>query len=822
MSDYNSSSIVTMEGLSHLRRKSSMYTGGSGSVYGNYICCKEIIDNAIDESRVDVNKHYDIDIVFFMNSKQDYYQFLVIDRGRGIPVDKIVDSFGKMFTSGKYEGSSYTAALGVWGIGAKLTAALANTFMAFSKRNDGFGYSMFEQGANKASKILHKAIDKDQSTAGTMVFAEPDESILIATKEFIKHEDGFAKLIDLMEFYSVFNTNTTIKCHVVNGLINVDELKQMDPVKLWKHFQDIARDQSHHKSFVSDHLMSPRRYIQKKFGLKKHIWELTDIKKSIGGDLDPIGYDIDLFVDEVSAKGRNGYVAAVNMTPISTPSSTHIDMLQNVIKSQLVDYIDDDETRQYFETKYQIPVSGHILVFWKNVEYGGQDKSKFEDRRFGDLYRSALRKQFSKIPDSKWEVLYETIKEHLEQEYARYTKSAYKISKNLKGVGYTLNHIGSFYNCSSTDRSVTELFITEGDSAGGRVKAVRDDKTQAILKLRGKPFNAIRGDNKKLNANLIYQDMVRLIGVSPSDKDLSNMNFNKIVIMTDADADGCHIVALLVGTFYRINPLILEQGRVVITNPPLYSTLMKNQAIYLRDQDALEQSRVNCVYRTLLDIYIETNKDEYTLDDDQFMSFCYLVKKIGRVVTQVANVLNVEPMILEQLLHCVDYITSGSPDTVKIKNILGIDDVVYNRESDSIILIDSGLEIPVPLHRLQAEIRAFVLPEYKIGLWDKFNMFVTTKCSDLYVHAPVTYMMLYSIFETLDTCYSIRRFKGLGEMSEAAIYYTCVDPQTRCFSVVNGIGDVKKIYDMLGVDSTARKKLMDGGYIEEVAATAAE
>ena len=242
---------------------------------------------------------------------------------------------------------------------------------------------------------------------------------------------------------------------------------------------------------------------------------------------------------------------------------------------------------------------------------------------------------------------------------------------------------------------------------------------------------------------------------------------------------------------------------------------MKNQAIYLRDQDALEQSRINCVYRTLLDVYIETKQGEYTLNDDQFMSFCYLVKHIGRTVVKVANVLNIEPMILEQLIHCVDYLSVNNPDTNKIKKILGVDDVVYNKESDSIILVDSGIEVPVPLQRLQSEIRAYVLPEYERGVWKDFNMYVTTKYSDLYMHAPCTYMMLYSIFETLDTCYSIRRFKGLGEMSEQAIYYTCVDPQSRCFSVVRHVGDEKRIYDMLGADSSARKKLMDNNFIEE-------
>lgn len=807
--EYGNDSIITMDAMTHMRAKAGMYGAQVNNVQGNLLQIKEIVDNSFDEI-LDKSKIYPINVTFFVNEKMTDYQVCITDRGRGIPVDKLVDSFTKANTSGKYKGGAYVASTGTFGVGSTVAVALAGRFVGITKRPDGFAYLEVAQGKIVDTYVSHKSIDKDDSTTGTTVILSPDHTILTRSGFFFKEDGGFKRLQELLEFYDVFNNNAHVKVSIVKGMLSDDKL-HVDHVDLWK-FLNSAKFDDEKIVYESSPSKSPRKYVQKKFGLRKVVWELGRISKQVGGELDPYGYDIDIFVDESCQ--NDCYVGAVNNTPINNPTSTHIETLQNVLKMQMLDYFDDEAEQQYFETKYQIPIAGHVLAWFHGADFIGQDKTRFENRRFGDLYRSALRKVFAKIPVSKWECLYEAIKENFAQEYAKYTKTSYKISKSLKGIGYTLNHIGSFYNCSSTDRSMTELFITEGDSAGGRVKAVRDDRFQAILKLRGKPFNAIRGDNKKLNQNLIYQDMVRLIGVTPNDKDLSNMNFNKIVIMTDADADGCHIVALLVGTFYRINPLILEQGRVIITNPPLYSTIMKNQAVYLRDQDALEQSRINCVYRTLLDIYIETKQGEYTLNDEQFMSFCYLVKHIGKTVIKVANVLNIDPMILEQLLHCSEYITSGNPDVRKIKSVLGIDDVVYNKESDSIILIDSGIEIPVPLQRLQYEMKAYVLPEYERGFWRNFNMYVTTKYSDLYMHAPCTYTMLYSIFETLDTCYSIRRFKGLGEMSEQAIFYTCVDPQTRCFSVVRGVGDVKKIYDMLGVDSTARKKLMDANYIE--------
>ena len=813
MEAYNDASIKTITGLAHMKKRPGMWGFQFSNIKGNVLMVKEVLDNSMDES-MSKHKHYRIEITFLFNSNKDDYQVIIRDHGRGIPVEKLVDAVTKVFTSGKFEGSAYGNTVGTNGVAMKAIAAFSEECCVMTKRMDGFGYIRLAFGDVKDTHLTAKPIDNNPDTCGTIVMFRPDKSIVTFTRSFFK-DGGLQEIIDLSEFYTMFQENTTIRIKMIDGMLPKEVVEQK-PVATWKAFDEITGGSEGKVLFETDHTITPRKYVQKKFGLKKPIWELGRMIHESSSDTNPVGYDIDLFLDEGSAHGHNGFVAAINGTPIVHLESTHIAMLNTVLKGHLLDYIENEELATYFENKYQLPLSGHILATYAHgVDFIGQDKTRFENRRFGDHYRSLLRKEFNKVPIAKWETLYEAIKDHLNMEFAKYSKTAYKISKSLKGIGYTLNHIGSFYNCSSTDRTMTELFITEGDSAGGRVKAVRDDRYQAILKLRGKPFNAIRGDNKKLNQNLIYQDMVRLIGVTPNDKDLSNMNFNKIVIMTDADADGCHIVSLLIGTFYRINPLILEQGRVIITNPPLYSTLMKNQAIYLRDQDALEQSRINCVYRTLLDVYIETKQGEYTLNDDQFMSFCYLVKHIGRTVVKVANVLNIEPMILEQLIHCVDYLSVNNPDTNKIKKILGVDDVVYNKESDSIILVDSGIEVPVPLQRLQSEIRAYVLPEYERGVWKDFNMYVTTKYSDLYMHAPCTYMMLYSIFETLDTCYSIRRFKGLGEMSEQAIYYTCVDPQSRCFSVVRHVGDEKRIYDMLGADSSARKKLMDNNFIEE-------
>jgi DNA gyrase/topoisomerase IV subunit B len=304
------------------------------------------------------------------------------------------------------------------------------------------------------------------------------------------------------------------------------------------------------------------------------------------------------------------------------------------------------------------------------------------------------------------------------------------------------------------------------------------------------------------------------------------MRFDRIIIMTDADADGYHIVALLIGLLYKINPLILEEGRVMVTNPPLYSILHGNKVAYLRDVEALDEAR-RVTYRTLLDIDVLVGgktKFKINNDVDQFRDICTIVEIIGSTVERQADFLNINPLVLEQLVHCVDYIGENNVNCGKIKDILTAKDVSWDKANNVVVLVyetdNRSIEYRIPLANLQKVIREEILPVYERFHWKDIDMFVTTKYSDEYVEDPCTFVMLYTLFRKIsDPTHGLikpRRFKGLGEMSKEAIKYTCIDPQTRCYTVVRGIGDVNRIFKMLGVDTDERKKLINSGLVEEV------
>ena len=837
-SSYSDSTIVSMKFLEHLRTHPGMYSFQLNNINGPLLQIKEIVDNATDEA-LDPSKVYPVDITFFVSKDKSTYQCLIRDRGRGIPTNKLVDCYTKEFTSGKYRGEYGGASVGSFGVGSKASAALAKLFMAFTKRDDGFAFLEVVRGVVKNSYSTRKRIDKDQSTIGTLVLLQPDDEMFSTIDEMFKKNvkdqeiTGFQQFLTQIVNYNLFKNNVCLVVRVVDGLIKPSDLSK-EPEELWRYL--CARIEEGEEKYRSDLTMSKRDYVIKKFGLGQPLWELPSINKEPDEDNeDPLGISIDIFVDEKSVKGENGIIGAVNYTPINHPESSHIAMLQTVLKDFLDDNVEDPDAKAFFESRYRIPFSGTVFATWVGAEFIGQDKSRFENRQFAEFYRQYLRRYLKKVTEELgeglWDRLWELIQENFVTEFAKFSKRSLGISKNLKNMTYDLRRKDSFRNCISQDNRITELIITEGDSAAGRVETERDENTQAVLKLSGKPVNPIRSDKKKLDGNAIYCDLQQILCVTPSDTNLDNMRFAKIVIMTDADPDGYHIVVLVLAILYRINKLIIEEGRVIITLPPLYSFVDKRLgAVYLRDEAALRDSRIT-VYKTLLDIDMQVrtqdkngkwvhlnNTQHFAMNKfhDAFRDLCMLIEEIGNTLVQQSELLNIPFMELEQLLHVIDCLDEDNINVEEITNRLMLIDAIWMKEDNVLVLVDQQeIEHRIPLPRLQKTLKNVILPKYEMGHWQAVDLFVSTKYSDLYKGTPCTYAMLYRIFHDLNKLFTVRRFKGLGEMSADAIKKTCIDPQERSFVTIKSVGDVNKIYEMLGVDTTARKKLVNRGFVEE-------
>ena len=210
------------------------------------------------------------------------------------------------------------------------------------------------------------------------------------------------------------------------------------------------------------------------------------------------------------------------------------------------------------------------------------------------------------------------------------------------------------------------------------------------------------------------------------------------------------------------------------------------------------------MYDKVIDIHIGDIK----LVDDVYQEFCTKISSIGSFIKEMADILIIDPKILEKLVMCVGCLDPDGPDVKTIKSILQIQDAIYRADSKTLILVSNDAELIIRLDGVNKIIKQRLLPKLKSMRWDQITFSVTTKLNNSYVKIPHTIMELYDLFEKLDTVFSLTRFKGLGQMSNSQLLESCVDKHTRvCYTITN-IGDIEIFYNIFGVDTKARKKLI--------------
>lgn len=800
---YTNESIRTLTTLEDFRMNSSQYVG-SGGIDTDCQLLKEIIDNSVDES-IDPNKTYHIKLVLFTNGTR--YQVAIIDHGRGIPCDKLKSVYTDRATSGKYNADAYFGVtIGAWGVGSKLTTALSRKFTSISKRHDGFAGITIEKGVVKNYDIRHP-LDKDTTTQGTTVLYETDDTILTESDKYMSDVRGFKETLKLLEYITAFKPNTKFTVYQVDKLLSDNWFKK-DYVEQWTYLQNITGK----IVYQSPDNLTPYEYVRTQFNITgTPVWKLS-LSKEIDrkNAMDTMGYQMEIGVVKDCEK-QKGMFGIVNGNTINTSRSSHLAVIQTKLKDRIRQYLDEDATelKTFFDTQYEIPIHGYTSVLYKNAKFIGQTKDAFIVSDFARLYGQHISRCLDREPDDKWAQLYDLIVEDLQHKFQQATNSSFQTGKSLKNAAYKISRIGSFTPSLISNPNVTELLITEGRSAGGTAKQVRDGTFQAILMLGGKPINALNTTPQQLRKNEVYQDLIRLLGVGPGDKDLSNLNFKSIGLLADADPDGYHIITLLIGCIYKINPLILEAGKVWIANPPLYVYETKDTYDYLRDQKALDDRRV-MIYEQFMDIHIINDRTGKTvlLEGSQFRDFVYLVKKLYTVMQDVASKLSIsEVAVLEQLVYVVDYLSPGNLNCDKIKELLGLESCEYIYAVNSLLMVSGGKEFNISISRLVHEINTYILPVFDSINYMDIRPLCTTKLSDIMVKTPVTYTHLYNIFEEIDKIYPVRRIKGLGECLPEQLKYSCIDPATRTYTTIYNIGDVDKIMRLLGDNAAWRKEL---------------
>jgi DNA gyrase subunit B len=564
--NYTGSDIQVLEGLEAVRKRPGMYIGSTSST-GLHHLIREIVDNAIDETLAG----YCTDINVTINEDNSV---TVEDNGRGIPVDMVAKSnlsgvetvYTILHAGGKFgEGGGYKVSGGLHGVGASVVNALSSRVDVEVHRDGGVFFVRFENGGHIAEHV--KRIG-DASDHGTKVTFKPDPKIFKETTIF-----NYETVKNRLRQYAFLNKAVTI---------NLCD-KRSEP-----NFVDTF----HYDGGIKEYVQYLNRNQEK---VQEDITYCEGAQNYRDGDQD------EMIIVEVAMQYTKGYTRMVYSfcNNVSTGNGgMHEDgfnlaltrILNNSARERKI-LKDTDKERLTLEDCSE-GLTAIISIKHPNPQYEGQTKGKLGNLEVKKIVSNVVGAQFERYLNEN-KVSAEAILEKIKSAYdARLAARAARENIRRKNTLEMTTLPGKLADCISNDPSECELFIVEGNSAGGSAKQGRDNRTQAILPLRGKILNVQKAQAHRIFENAEIGNMISAIGAGYSDEfDITKVRYHKIIIMTDADVDGSHIRILLLTFFHRFMKPLIEHGYVYIAQPPLYKVAYKGKDYYAYSDEQLEVIR---------------------------------------------------------------------------------------------------------------------------------------------------------------------------------------------------------------------------------------
>ncbi len=552
-SSYDGSQIQVLEGLDPVRKRPGMYIGSTG-YEGIHHLIKEIADNSIDEAIAG----YGTKIVITLQKDGGAK---VEDNGRGIPVDKhpktgkstLETALTVLHAGGKFGGGGYKVSSGLHGVGSSVVNALSTKLIAEVSR-DGELYRMeFEQGVAKGS--LQKLGNTNRPTGTTITFY-PDPTIFKESTEF-----DYKWVVNYLRH----------QAYLTKGV----------------YTEVIDERTDEHRAFYFEG------------GIQSYVKHLNIGKDVLSNNIFYVEKLVEDSMVEVAVQYNDGFIETIRPfanNVLTVDGGTHLVGFRSALTRTINDYARKSGLLKEKEDNLtgddiREGLTAVILVKLPDPQFEGQTKNKLGNPEIRRYVEQVMNEYFSYYLDENPSVAKGIVNKAVLAARARKAARAARDNVIRKGVLDGLSLPGKLADCSSKSPADSELYIVEGDSAGGSAKTGRDSKTQAILPLRGKVLNVERARLDRMLGNNEIVSLIKAMGVGISDQfDISGLRYHRIIIMTDADVDGSHISTLLLTFFFRYMKEVIDGGHIYLAKPPLYSVNHGKKKSYAYDE--IERDRM--------------------------------------------------------------------------------------------------------------------------------------------------------------------------------------------------------------------------------------